>query len=280
MFGIKSFCILGGDERQIYCGRSIAEDGFSVCFCGFEKYSGDMAPALCTPDEAAVSADSFILPLPCTKDGITLNAPFAEKDIRLDDLFELIGNRPVFCGMKNRLPFSADGVYDYSVREEFAVENAVPTAEGALELAMREYGGTVSTSSCLVAGYGRIGKILSQMLRGLGADVTVSARNLRDIAFIRALGMKAINTSKINGHFDIVFNTVPCLVFDAQSIARISPSLIIDLASAPGGTDFDGAKRLSVKALHALSLPGKCAPAASGNIIKNAVYNIIREEEL
>ena len=280
MFRIKCFGILGGDKRQIYCARSIAGDGFGVCVCGFEKYGESIGTEQCRLEEAAEKCDAFILPLPCTKDGASLNAPFAENIIMLEEVCRLTEGKPVFCGMKNRLPDCFRSVFDYSQREEFAVENAVPTAEGAIEIAMREYEGTVNSSRCLVAGYGRIGRILAGMLNGIGANVTVSARKLRDKAFIRAAGMNAVSTSELTGRYDIIFNTVPHLVFDAQTLARTSPALVIDLASAPGGVDFEGAARLSIKTIHALSLPGKAAPAASGVIIKNAVYNIIREEQL
>ena len=71
------------------------------------------------------------------------------------------------------------------------------------------------------------------------------------------------------------------MVFDAHTLARTAVNaLVIDLASAPGGVDYEAAKRLSIKAVHALSLPGKAAPKSAGIIIKNAVYNMIREEKL
>ena len=144
-----------------------------------------------------------------------------------------------------------------------------------------EYDGTVNNSKCLVAGYGRIGRVLSDILSGLGADVTVSARNLRDIEFIKARGFHAVFTNNLTGKYDIIFNTIPCMIFDSHTLAKVaSNALVIDLASMPGGVDFNSAERLGIKAVHALSLPGKVAPKTSGIIIKNAVYNIIREEKL
>ena len=71
------------------------------------------------------------------------------------------------------------------------------------------------------------------------------------------------------------------MIFDAHTLARIAQNaIVIDLASMPGGVDLRSAERLGIKTVHALSLPGKVAPKASGIIIKNAVYNIIREEKL
>ena len=90
-----------------------------------------------------------------------------------------------------------------------------------------------------------------------------------------------MNTGDLHGKFDIIFNTVPHIIFNARILARTAQNaLVIDLASMPGGVDFKAAERLNIKAVHALSLPGKVAPKTSGIIIKNAVYNIIREENL
>ena len=279
MTNINNFGIIGGDKRQLYCGKSAMDDGYGVYICGFEKCDAMLGMKISDLESTMKNADAFILPLPVTKDGITLNTPLSDKNISLDSFFQLAENKPVFCGMP--LPFNRDNIYDYSAREEFATANAVPTSEGAIETAMLEYDGTINNSKCLVTGYGRIGRVLSDMLDGLGADVTVSARNLKDLEFIKAKGFHALHTSDIRGNFDIIFNTVPYRIFNAHILAKTAQnSLVIDLASMPGGVDFGAAERLHIKAVHALSLPGKVAPKASGIIIKNAVYNIIREENL
>ena len=81
--------------------------------------------------------------------------------------------------------------------------------------------------------------------------------------------------------FNFIFNTVPSLILDRKRLEAIGKdSLIIDLASLPGGVDDSAANELSVPLIHALSLPGKVAPKTAGKIIKNAVYNIIGEESL
>ena len=281
MDNISSFGIIGGDKRQLYCGKSAIDDGYGVYISGFEKCGTMLGLTDSDIKNTIRNSDAFILPLPVSKDGLTLNAPLADNIIQLDELFEMIGDKPVFCGMKTKLPFGRDNVFDYSIREEFAVANAVPTSEGAVETAMLEYDGTVNNSKCLVAGYGRIGRVLSDILSGLGADVTVSARNLRDIEFIKARGFHAVFTNNLTGKYDIIFNTIPCMIFDSHTLAKVaSNALVIDLASMPGGVDLNSAERLGIKAVHALSLPGKVAPKTSGIIIKNAVYNIIREEKL
>ena len=160
--------------------------------------------------------------------------------------------------------------------------NAVPTAEGAIEIAIREYPGTLNGSRCLVTGYGRIGRVLAKMLCGMGAKVYVSARRKDSLAWIRLGGYTPVEHSDIinSGEFDIIFNTVPALILDAHIMAKIAVrSLMIDLASQPGGVDFESAKRMGIKTVHALSLPGKTAPKTSGEIIKETIFNILEEEK-
>lgn len=285
MFGINSFGIIGGDKRQLYCAKSIADDGFNTVVTGFDTDKA-MGLKVCSLEECAAHSDAFILPLPVTDKDDHITAQLFSGIIPADKkTASLFRDKPIFCGMSSRL-YRQEGfehlkIYDYSVREEFAVNNAVPTAEGALEAAMREYEGTICHARCLVAGYGRIGKVLSKMLFGLGADVTVSARKLSDLSYIEALGMRSMETQHLSGQFDLIFNTVPSMIFDAHILAKIaSKAVVIDLASYPGGVDFDAAKRMKIRAFLALSLPGKVAPMTAGKIIKNAVYNIAQEERL
>ena len=195
----------------------------------------------------------MIFPLPSIRTDGSLNTPFSNENIFLDgDDIEIILKKPVFTTMKSRFlkayPRLSDGeIFDYGARDDFAILNALPTAEGAIECAMREYEGTISGSKCLVTGFGRIGKILAHKLVLLGANVTVSARKPSDLAYVKALGYNALNTE------------------------------IIDLASLPGGVDFDTAEKLGIYAVRALSLPGKCAPKTAGEIIKTTVFDIIEE---
>ena len=129
-------------------------------------------------------------------------------------------------------------------------------------------------------GYGRIGKVLARLLKAVGSDVTVSARNTTDAAYIRALGYRFVNTEELREirGYDLVFNTVPARIFDDELLKNTDRhTLLTDLASLPGGVDFEAASALRIDAQRALSLPGKCAPKAAGDIIKTTVFQIIEE---
>lgn len=285
--GYGAFAIIGGYKRQLFCARSLSDDGYAVTLGGFDSIAEMKNIELTTPFEAALMSDTIILPLPCLNSKGQIPDPFSKDNISLtDDLITAMKGKRIFCGMQTRLseycPKLTGRVFDYYEREEFAVYNAQATAEGALEVAMQTFEGTIHGSECLVCGYGRIGKVLTSMLRSLGAKVTVSARKPSDLAWIELAGAKAVRTDELYklGEFNIIFNTVPAKIFTPILLAKIAMNaVVIDLASGEGGVDKYAAERMGITHIHALSLPGKAAPKTAGEIIKNTIYHILEEDD-
>lgn len=281
-----SFGVLGGDRRQIALAESLAASGFAVYICGFDSAEFSQSVKKTPFDELVRQCEIIILPLPVTDDGLNVKMEFSEERITLDDGFaQKMNGKRVFGGMMERL-YRTSSLWknirseDYYMRDDFAIRNAVPTAEGAIEIAMREYPGTVSGSRCLVAGFGRVGKTLARMLQGIGAQVTVSARRPSDIAWIESDGYRSAVTGRIGSQeqYDIIFNTIPAMIFNRKVLSELrSCSLLVDLASAPGGVDFEAAKKIGIKAILAPSLPNRVAPKTAGEIIKDTVCRMIGE---
>lgn len=281
-----SFGVLGGDRRQIALAESLAASGFTVYVCGFDRAEFSPSVKKVPFDEMALMCEIVILPLPVTDDGTHVKMEFGGEPVVLDDGFaQKMNGKRVFGGMMERL-YRTSQLWknirsdDYYMRDDFAIRNAVPTAEGAIEIAIREYPGTISGSRCLVAGYGRVGKTLARMLQGIGAGVTVSARRPSDIAWIESNGYRPAVTGRIGAQeqYDIVFNTVPAMIFNRKVLSELrNCSLLVDLASAPGGTDFEAAGKIGIKAVLAPSLPNRVAPKTAGEIIKDTVCRMIGE---
>lgn len=278
--------VLGGDSRIGFMAEELCRKGEVVTGLGI---SAESIPVKLLR-EGVQEADAVILGVPATRDGETVFAPCFNGLIPLEGLLEACSpETPVLCGMANetlRQRFQAAGVslIDYFSREELALLNAVPTAEGALEIAMRELPVTLWGAKCLVAGFGRIGKYLAHILSSLGADVTVSARKASDFALCRMLGFTTTETAEITRtakSYDVIFNTVPEKVMDASVLSAMQPgALLIDLASLPGGVDKEAAEAFGVKTIHALSLPGKVAPKTAGKILCDTVRNILSERNI
>lgn len=281
---INTFGVIGGDERMKYLAQSIAADGYPVCVCGLEKLGTCRGAAECDLPQLAAKSSVILLPLPATKDGLFLNAPYAENEIRLDDDFaRLFMHKRVCGGMLQRLTASSSmwreiEPEDYYRREELAVGNAIPTAEGAVGIAIREYPGTINGAKCLITGFGRIGKNLAIILRGMGAEVFCAARKKADLMQMRAFGVQPLTYREISRRFDLIFNTVPAKVLTSPVLLQQTrDTLIIELASAPGGIDLKRAEELHLHVIDAPSLPGRVAPKTAAEYIKEAVYNILEE---
>ncbi len=278
---LTTFSILGGDKRMLFLARSLCGDGKRVLLGGFDNLKSLGAPVITDVGSAVRYADAVIFPLPCVRADGSLNTVFSDGSVFLtEEEQQAVLRTPVFTSMKERLvraypSLKAGMIYDYAAREDFAVRNALPTAEGAIERAMNAYEGTIAGSRSLVVGFGRIGKALTRLLKALGSEVTVAARSEKDLAEIETLGCAVVVTGEISSvkGFDLVFNTVPFLIFDRELLSKTDENtLIIDLASLPGGVDMEAASALGIDAQRALSLPGKCAPKTAAEIIKRTVY--------
>lgn len=282
--------VIGGDMRQLVMAAGLADEGFETAVFGFEDYGGSIGGVTrCVAMEDAVrSAAIVILPLPYSNDRIHLNTPLTQNDIHIDHLFSLFREGQIVIGGKfdkiaAGLAESAGiKLIDYYLREEITILNAVPTAEGAINIAMQELPVTLAESKALVLGYGRIGKILSAKLSALRVETDVCARKNEDFAWIRAYGYHGVRYSELDGllpHYDVIFNTVPALLLDRNRLSVLKKdAVVIDLASKPGGVDFSAAKEKNINIIWALSLPGKYAPVTAGGILKDSVKLILREE--
>ena len=284
-----TFLVVGGDLRQVYTAKKLAEQ-YKVYASGFDKNIIDFGNAVHIDHNMKLDeqVDYIVLPLPVSTNGIFVNAPFCRNNISLASLTPLIKSGGAVLGDKidqsSMKIFSKCGIetIDYFEREELNVLNAVPTAEGAIQIAMEEMATTIYGQKVLVTGFGRISKVLVKILNALGADVTVTARKYSDLSWAEIYGCKAVHTSAVSDDmlsgFSLIFNTVPAVIFDEKRLRQINSSaLIIDLASKPGGVDFNAAGNLGVKVVWALSLPGKVAPVTSGEIIACTVLNILKE---
>ncbi len=284
--------ILGGDMRQTALARRLSNMGFEIATWGLPR-DADIGQAVrCSDWQSAVEqCKAVILPLPASVDGVRIHAPFAVGyELRMSYLLQaisvdtlLIGGKFDF-GIKETAEENNIPLLDYFECEELQIKNAVPTAEGAIEIAMREMPITIFGAKALVCGYGRIGKVLSAMLQNLGADVSVSARRQDDLAYISVNGYHPIRFGsedfrRAASQADVIFNTVPAKIIDKNLIENLRQScLVVDLASGKGGVDFDAAQACSIQAIHALSLPGKVAPETAGNIIGDCVLELLIRE--
>lgn len=283
------FSVIGGDQRQRELISLLIEKGHRVNIFGFDELIDEGVNQYATIDSRLIDCDVLVLPLPYKdKDGY-INTKLSKIRVSLLDIMELIEDiKPWFVLGKADEEFKSIAIekeiqyMDIIQNESFSILNAIPSAEGAIQRAMEKTNVTIHGSRVLVLGYGRIGKSLSRMLKGIGAKVLVEARREKDLAWIIENGYEAINLEDIDtvlAYQDIIFNTIPSLILDAQKLCLINKeTVIIDLASHPGGVDFQVASKLGIKASLELGLPGIVAPRTAARTIYRVIMNSLPNE--
>ena len=280
---------VGGDMRIVSLASGFHRDGHEVCSFALENAPPFDGLSCSLSLEACVAgADCIVLPLPLTNLHGGLNAPLSSRNISPMELLEALPRSAVICAGKpdgeitaRALELGLDFV-DYYAREELVALNALATAEGALSIMLQSSPRTIWESRVLIIGFGRIGKMLAERLRALGALVSISARKAGDRAYIRTISCSSLDIGETDielEEFDFVINTVPAPILNRARLEQLSPNaLCIDLASRPGGVDFEAAHELGLRAIWALGLPAETAPETSGEIIRETLMNILHEK--
>ena len=280
--------VVGGDLRQAKLAQLLAEDGHTVHTYALGPPQADI-PGLAAESTLARAdmADCVVLPLTISNGAGLLNAPLASSADPLAPILDQFSPHSFLCGGRVDEE-SAElarrrglAIHDYFAREELAVANAVPTAEGAVQLAMEHLPITIHGSKVLVIGFGRVGRLTAQRFQALGASVSVAVRKYDQLAWAQAMGFGGEHLAQLEGWlcgYDLIVNTVPARVLGREALEDVKPDcLILDLASKPGGVDLAAAGELGLTVVWALSLPGKVSPVTAGAAIRNTIYNMLRE---
>lgn len=285
----KPIAMLGCDRREVDLAIALLDQGADLRLVGFPR-EGPLKKALHFHDarEATQGSSALIVPMSNTDAVGLIRARMdqSEDAISLAGVIpNLPGGTPLLIGVAKPLIRGLAIQYGLVLVEmaeidEIAILNSIPTAEGALQVAMENTVITIHNSRCLVLGLGRCGTTLVQSLVALGAKVTVASRSAKDLARVITLHAEplALASLQTKTNFDILFNTIPAMVLPRSYLRLLHPdTLIIDIASGPGGTDFEAASQLGIRTIHALSLPGKVAPKTAGEILVNTIPHLLEK---
>lgn len=266
--------IILGDPRQEYLAELLAERG--IPSVRIEQPDREVLP----------SCSVIIAPTPFTRDQKTL---YGHPEISVAQFLSWLAPGQLLFG--GNLPWQVtesarkNGIlsYDFMGIEEVAVKNAAAAAEGAIAEAIKASPVNLEGSPCLLAGYGRCGRVLARKLNGLGARVTVCEKEETTRILAEKESFPSVKPEELSVFLDkhpvlFLFNTIPCPLFGEPLLQKMPAEVtIIDIASAPGGTDFDYCKKSGRTALLCPGLPGRYSPKTSAEILCDAFLSIQRQ---
>ena len=278
---------IGGDDREVFLIPELQKKGAYIIGVGLEKAPQIPGLMICSSLlEAVRQADAVFFPMFGTDERGMVKAKYAKNPIILDEeVLQTIPTKvPIFIGwarpaLKSAAKAMGLHIVETANLDEIAILNSIPSAEGAIQMAMENTVITIHGSESFVIGLGRCGWTLARTLKGMGAKVTGVARKPADLARALEMGLEGVHFSALGTAIEkaeIVFNTVPDMVFNRTLLEKMSQdAVIIDLASIPGGTDFDYAQRRGIKAILAPGLPGMVAPKTAGKILARVYPQLI-----
>lgn len=265
--------VLGGDIRLHYTAERLKQK--------YEVYTYGVSELDMLPDEPC---DAAVLGLPASRDGINISAPLCREPVPFSVLKKLVKcGGIVIGGMVSPAvrKFCAENGFfceDHYCDEAVMLRNAVPSAEGALAVGINATPEQMLGQKVLILGYGRIASQLAVYLTAMGCEVIVAARSREKRAKARMLGCRAVGFDVLGNilpEVTLIYNTVPCAVIGEDELAVFDDEAVyVELASV-SGIDSEALKRHSVTVIKAGGLPAKTAPKTAGEIIADAVEEIL-----
>lgn len=279
--------VIGGDMRQVYMVNYLIELGYPVTHYALcDEYN-----TLCRPmhslKELLFECKVIIGPVPFASGCSISSKNISCKDLSLTDFNEsLICGHILFGGVipsvvTTHCKEQQIVYYDFMKISRVAILNTIATAEGTIMEAIKNSTINLHGANALILGFGKCANTLAMKLSGLHVNVTVAARSTDAIASAISYGYHAISLSELKEHlseFHFIFNTIPACILNAEMLDVVDPCVtIIDIASAPGGIDFDYATQRKLNAHMCLSLPGKVAPKSSAVYLVNEILSLLNE---
>ncbi|WP_170007363.1 dipicolinic acid synthetase subunit A [Bacillus fonticola] len=283
--------VIGGDARQLEIVRKFVEMDARLTLVGFEQldhaFSGAGKESL--EDAPLEETDVIVLPVPGTNANGEVDTIFSHETITLTE--EALARTPEHCVVYSGI--STDHLEKVTKRanrklvqlfdrDDVAIYNSIPTVEGTIMMAIQHTDFTIHGAEVVVLGLGRVGMSVARTFANLGARVKVGAHKTEQLARITEMGLTPFHLEDLSKEVetcDLCINTIPAHVVTANAIAKMpTHTLIIDLASKPGGTDFRYAEKRGIKALLAPGLPGIVAPKTAGQILAKVLCQLIDEE--
>lgn len=285
--------VIGGDARQLEIIRKLTELDARLSLIGFEQldhaFTGAVKEKLDEVDFSTI--DALILPVPGTNLEGQVETIFSNEKVILteDMLLKTPEHCTIYSGISNAFlneitTKSKRRLIQLFSRDDVAIYNSIPTVEGTIMMAIQHTDYTIHGSNVTVLGLGRCGMSTARAFHALGAKVKVGARKSEHLARITEMGVTPFHLSNLVKEVsdtDILINTIPHPVVSAAVISKLpAHTLIIDIASKPGGTDFRYAEKRGIKALLAPSLPGIVAPKTAGLILADVLTQLLQDDLL
>ena len=266
--------IIGGDERFISLKHILIKQNFEVDTLFLDNKNNQI--------NKINDFNIIFLPIPFLRNEC-LNSPFIQEKISMEMILNILNKfeGKIIGGFsKNTEQIFKERNLNFTNilnDEKFTLVNAIITAEGTIEKIINKSEKSLFESNVCILGYGRVSKALARRIEPLCKNLIVYNNPSVNYIYTKINNIKSkyIDSFKDDiQNFDVIVNTIPSLILNKELLDKTDKnSLILDLASLPGGVDFNYAKKLNLKTIHYLGVPSKVSCLSSANTI----FNFLKE---
>src|SRR5690625_1458224 len=198
--------VIGGDARYLELIRQLQSlSEATIILVGFERleqgFTGLKQMSFHELNPAEI--DAAILPITGTDSAGNVETVFSDQPIKIEKEWfrQLKQSAIIFTGnTSDYLTAAADEANVKLIpllnRDDVAIYNSIPTAEGTIMMAIEHTDYTIHSSRVIVTGFGRVGHTVANKFSALGAKVSVSANSIKDLARITEMGLTAIRSEE------------------------------------------------------------------------------------
>jgi dipicolinate synthase subunit A len=282
--------VVGGDLRMLEHMRRARAAGATVQHYGFIPGAAEAAgqPQAASLAEAVSGAKIISCPIPGVGTDGSLFAKYTDEPLLMTSevlkgaapgaLMFTYRDTPQLIEWAKGTPAIVIG---YGEEDELCILHAIPTAEGAIKVAVENTEETLLGMPVLCFGLGRVGMSVAQAFGAMKARVTLTARNPAQLARAYSMGFEPVHLSKLIERIDqfaLIVSSSSGRVVTREIIERTRTDVVImDLCSPPGSVDFDAAKALNRKVVWARAQAGT-APRSAGGHEWQVLMRVVREK--
>ena len=278
---MNKICLIGGDRRNLELAKLLICDENNVVKTfanenmnieGVEEYS--------SLEEAISTSNIIVTAIPISKDKKYLTSNYTNLKIELEYFFSKLKNSFLISGMipkefEDIIKNNNNNVLDLLKDESYVIANAKITVEGIIKYLIENTKTSIFNSKILIIGYGRIGKILCNVLKNFTENIYCVSNRNDEIELMKANAIKSISYEELDKYlkeFEIIVNTVPKLILNNKKIMKLNKEVfVLDIASKPGGIDHDFAAKNNINCLWKLGIPSEISPIECAKIIKKFI---------
>lgn len=264
----SKWCVIGTDPRMEKLAFELQTKGEIVLYVKSKAWGYQLERSIMEfqPDKVVFPIQPLEIVVPHINQKIFEHTPTCFVGRLTSDWTQLLLN--LNCPMKR-----------YLENEEFIWLNAKLTAEGYIAAFYLHEKQTIAGKKFVIAGFGRVSKLLASQLKKMDAYPLIVVRSLDQLAEAKAMGYEADILSPAINCDDVFFiNTIPATWLTDEFVQKISKAkTFYDIASAPGC--LNSKEPLTVPYHLYTSLPGQFIENDAASLLSSCIQRLSKQAE-